>query len=207
MTSDAHILDYYPPVENAEGMGPAMLKISPQQRAWVMAYLDANDENASAAARRSGYGKDSATPEQAKRAATVSGYRNSHDPDILEAIRELAQEKFRISGYKAVAALMSIVADPTHKDHFKAVERVLAQNGMVAAVQIDHNHKHSVDEKQQIEAVVRLARQLGLDPRTLLGSAGVDYVDAEFTDVISAEKELTSLPAPAMSSAGLEDLL
>ncbi len=192
MSETAHTLDYYPPIPNEDWMGPAMLKISPQQRAWVAAYLEANDENASGAARRSGYGKDSGTPEQAKEAQKRAGYRNVHDADVLEAIRELAQEKFRVAGYKAVAALMEIVKDPTHKDHFKAVERVLAQNGMVAALQVDHNHKHSVTEKDQIATVVALARKLGLDPRTLLGSAGVEWVDAEFVDVTSAP-----VPEPA----------
>jgi hypothetical protein len=197
MSETAHTLDFYPPVADAEGMGPAMLKISPQQRAWVMAYLDANDENASGAARRSGYGKDSATPAQAQEAQKRAGYRNVHSEDVLEAIRELAQEKFRISGFKAVAALMEIVKDPTHKDHFKAIERVLAQNGMVAALQVEHNHKHSLDEAQQIEKVVQLARRLGMDPRTLLGTAGVEWVDAEFVDVTD-QKVLTGPAEPDM---------
>jgi len=204
MSTEAHLSEFYAPIPDDPAMPPSFLKISPQQRAWVMAYLEAGDENAAGAARRAGYGKDSATPEQARQAYTRAGYRNVHDDDVLAAMRELAQEKFRIAGYKAVTALMEIVKDPTHKDHFKAIERVLAQNGMIAAVQIEHNHNVTVTEKDQVEKVVALARRLGMDPRALLGSAGVEYVDAEFTEV---KPELTALPEPAMSSAGLEDLL
>lgn len=210
MDNEAHMPDHYAPIPDEPGMPEAYAKISPKQRAWLQAFLDAGDENATAAARRAGYGSESGTPTQVAQACKTAGHRNVHDPDIQAAIRELAHERFRVAGYQAAAALMALVKDTSHKDHFKAIERVLAQNGMVAAVQIDHNHKHTVTEKDQVERVVALAKRLGMDPRTLLGSAGVEYTDAEFTDVISAEgaeKELTALPAPAMSSAGLEDLL
>lgn len=203
MDTEAHIPDHYAPIPDEPGMPEAYAKISPKQRAWLQAFLDAGDENATAAARRAGYGSESGTPAQAAQACKTAGHRNVHDEDIQAAIRELAHERFRVAGYQAAAALMALVKDTSHKDHFKAIERVLAQNGMIAAVQIDHNHKHTVTEKDQIERVVALARRLGMDPRTLLGSAGVDYVDAEFTEVLP----LTALPEPAMSAAGLEDLL
>jgi len=202
MDTEAHLPDFYPPIPDEPGMPEAYAKLPPQRRAWLQAYLDAGDENATAAARRSGYGTEDGTPAQKNNACKTAGHRNIHDPDIQAAIRELAHERFRVAGYEAAAALMALVKDPTHKDHFKAVERVLAQNGMVAAVQVEHNHKHSVTEKDQIEQVVALARRLGMDPRILLGSAGVEWVDAEFEDV---KEPLTQLPAPAMSTAGLEE--
>jgi len=210
MDTEAHLPEFYPPIPDDPGMTPAFAKISPIQRAWVMAYLEAGDENASAAARRAGYGQGKGDHAHACKQA---GYRNVHDPDVQEAMRELAQERFRIAGYKAVQRLMQIVEDPTHKDHFKAIERVLAQNGMIAALQVEHNHKVTVTESEQVKQVVALARRLGLDPKTLLGSAGVEYVDAEFEDVTSADHAEQMVPAltapeePAMSSAGLEDLL
>lgn len=205
MDKEAHLPDFYPPIPDEPGMPEAYAKISPRRRAWLQAYLDAGDENATAAARRAGYGKEDGTPAQQMSACKTAGHRNLHDPNIQDAIRELAHERFRTTGYAATAALMELVKDPSHKDHFKAIERILAQNGMIAAVQIDHNHKHTLTEKDQVEQVVALARRLGMDPRTLLGSAGVEYVDAEFTEV--PQKELTALEPPAMSSAGLEDLL
>jgi phage terminase small subunit len=199
MDTEAHLADFYPPIPDEPGMPPAYAKISPMQRAWLHAYLDAGDENATAAARRAGYGKEG-TDAQKNQACKQAGYHNIHDADILEAIRELAHEKFRQAGYLATARLMELVKDPTHKDHFKAIERVLAQNGMIAALQIEHNHNVNVTEEDQIEKVKQLAARLGIDPRTLLGSA---YTDAEFVEV----KVLTAPEEPAMSSAGLEDLL
>lgn len=206
MDSEAHLPEFYAPIPDEPGMPEAYAKISPMQRAWLQAFLDAGDENATAAARRSGYGKDSATPQQAAQACKTAGHRNVHDPDIQAAIRELAHERFRVAGYQAAAALMALVKDTSHKDHFKAIERVLAQNGMVAAVQIDHNHKHTMTEADQVEKLVRLAKQLGMDPRALLGSAGVEYIDAEFVEV-KTPAQLTAPEEPGMSSAGLEDLL
>lgn len=191
MDTEAHLSDTYPDIPDEPGMPEAFAKISPKQRAWTMAYLDAGDENASAAARRAQYGKDSPTPEAAKEAQKRAGYRNVHDPDVQAAIRELAHEKFRVAGYAATAALMALVKDNAHKDHFKAIERVLAQNGMIAAVQIDHNHKVTVTEKDQIERLTVLAKQLGMDPKTLLGSAGV-ILDAEFTVIEPGQKQLTA---------------
>lgn len=203
MDIEAHLPDIYPPIPDAPGMPEAYAKLSPMQRAWVHAFLDAGDENATAAARRAQYGKEG-TAHQKAQACKQAGYHNIHNPLVQDAIRELAHEKFRVAGYLATAQLMALVKDPSHKDHFKAIERVLAQNGMVAAVQIEHNHKHTVTEKDQVEMVVKLAKRLGMDPRTLLGSAGVEWVDAEFEEV---KEPLTQLAAPAMSSAGLEDLL
>lgn len=190
MDAEAHIPDFYAPIPDEPGMPEAYAKISPMQRAWLQAFLDAGDENATAAARRAGYGKEDGTPDQKNNACKTAGHRNIHDPAIQAAIRELAHERFRVAGYQAAAALMALVKDPSHKDHFKALERVLAQNGMIAAVQIEHNHNVKVTEQDQVERLMVLAKQLGMDPKVLLGSAGV-ILDAEF-EVIPSPKQLTA---------------
>ena len=183
-----------------------MRAIEAKQRAFVVAYCARDDENGTGAARAAGYGSGSPTVEQANGAAKTAAWRLLHDPKIQEAIKELAQDKFRIGTFKATAVMLEIMNDPTHKDRFRAAERILAQNGMGVAVEVNHNHKVNLDEKGMIEKIARLAKDQGLDPRKLLGTVGVDYVDAEF-EVVSDPNALTGPAEPAMSAAGLEDLL
>lgn len=196
---------YQPIPDDNMSLGPAMKAIEPKQRAFVLAYVEQAKEDATAAALAAGYGSISETDEGRKKAAKQAGWRLIHDEKIAEAIKELASDKFRVATFKATAVLLEIMDDPTHKDRFKAAERVLAQNGMGVAIQVDHRHTHrNMDDESMIRRIAALAKDQGLDPKRLLGTVGVDYTDAEFEDVTNS---LTAPAAPAMSAAGLEDLL
>lgn len=187
------------PIEDASGFGPAMGKLSPQQRAWVVAFLETGpQENATAAARAAGYGAESKTEEQRKQACQTTGHRLRHDPRVLDAIQELAKDRFRLVAHRATEELVLLLENNDPKIKLKAIDMVLARTGLNAAQQIDVNHKHDIgglDDKQMIRRIAQLAQDQGLDPIRLLGSRGV-VIDAEFEVV-----------EPAMSSAGLEDLL
>ncbi len=188
------------PIEDASGFGPAMRKLSPQQRAWVVAFLETGpQENATAAARAAGYGADSATEEQRQQACKTTGHRLRHDEKVLDAIQELAKERFRLVAHRATEELVLLMDSSDTKVKIKAIDMILARTGLNAAQQIDVNHNHRVsdmDERAMIRRIAQLAESQGMDPIKLLGSRGV-VIDAEFEIV----KE------PAMSSAGLEDLL
>lgn len=188
------------PIEDASGFGPAMKKLSPQQRAWVVAFLETGpQENATAAARASGYGAVSGTEEQRQQACQTTGHRLRHDPRILDAIQELAKERFRLVAHRATEELVKIMDGNDDKLRIKAIDMILARTGLNAAQQIEVNHKHDVsamDDKAMIRRIAQLAESQGMDPIKLLGSRGV-IIDAEF-EVIEQ---------PEMSSAGLEDLL
>lgn len=189
------------PIDDASGFGPAMGKLLPQQRAWVVAFLETGpQENATAAARAAGYGSNSATPEQRETACKVAGYRLRHEPKVLDAIQELAKERFRLVAHRATEELVTLMDNTDPKVKLKAIDMILARTGLGAAQQIDVNHNHRVvdmDDKQMIRRIAQLAESQGMDPIKLLGSRGVT-IDAEF-EVVEAD-------AP-MSSAGLEDLL
>jgi phage terminase small subunit len=190
------------PIEDASGFGPAMAKLSPQQRAWVVAFLETGpQENATAAARAAGYGASSATAEQRETACKTTGHRLRHDARVLDAIQELAKERFRLVAHRATEELVALIDNQDPKVKLKAIDMILARTGLNAAQQIDVNHKHGLadmDDKAMIRRIAQLAESQGLDPVKLLGSRGV-VIDAEFEVVQDAE--------PAMSSAGLEDLL
>lgn len=188
------------PIEDASGFGPAMARLSPQQRAWVVAFLETGpQENATAAARAAGYGASSATEEQRKQACQTTGHRLRHDEKVLDAIQELAKERFRLVAHRATEELVTLMDSTDAKVKIKAIDMILARTGLNAAQQIDVNHKHGfadMDDKAMIRRIAQLAESQGMDPIRLLGSRGV-VVDAEFEVVTE----------PAMSSEGLEDLL
>lgn len=190
------------PIPDSEEMGPAMRAISPQQRAFVVAYLAEGKANASAAARAAGYGADSATPEQAKTAAKVSGWRLIHDDRILAAVKEMAEKRLHAFTYRAAQALIDIAEDPTHKDRFKAADRLLGQGGIIAAVAeqkvvVEHRTEKRSDILKRIEALAdKHGKALPQSLQERISAARLETVRV--------------LPAPAeaaRSSEGLEDLL
>lgn len=168
----------------------------------MVAFLETGpQENATGAARAAGYGASSATEEQRQTACKTTGHRLRHDPRVLDAIQELAKDRFRIVAHRATEELVAMIDNNDPKVKLKAIDMVLARTGLGAAQQIDVNHRHDVtgmDDKQMIRRIAQLAQDQGMDPIKLLGSRGV-VIDAEFEVVQDKE--------PAMSSAGLEDLL
>lgn len=191
----------YDPIPDSPELGDAMRALQPQQRAFVLAYVEDGKQNNSAAARAAGYGEASPTSEQAKTAAKVAGWRLIHDPKILAAIRELAQTRLSASAFHAANVLVEIAEDVTHKDRFRAAEMLMNRAGMIVVNEQKVVHEHRVEKRDSIlERIEALAKKHGLDPDALLARR---VEDAQFVEV-------RSLPPPeeaAMSSAGLEDLL
>lgn len=212
----AHTVAPIAPVEDASEFGPAMAKLLPQQRAWVMAFLaTGHSQNATAAAKAAGYGANSATPERHLQTCQVTGYRLRHDPKIQEAIKELSKSKFKIAAHLATSELVLLLDNPDPKVKLKAIDMVLARTGLGAAQEVNVNHNHSyadMDDKAMIRRIAQLAQDQGMDPIKLLGSRGVT-IDAEF-EVVEAEVDTVEEHAKSgpdvveeYSSAGLEDLL
>lgn len=191
-----------PPIEDASSFGPAMGKLSPQQRAWVIAFLETGDkENGTAAARASGYGSESDTEDKRNWACRMAGSRLKRDPKVLEAVKELAKDRFRLVAHRATERVVQLLDSPDEKIALKAADMIMARSGLGASQEINVNHKHDLgdmDDKAMIRRIAQLAQDQGMDPVKLLGSRGV---------VIDAEFEVVETTEPAMSSAGLEDLL
>jgi phage terminase small subunit len=196
------------PLNEGSGLGPAMAKLLPQQRAWVEAFIETGPrENATEAARRAGYGANSETEEKRQHTCQITGYRLRHNPDILAAIKEVSENRFGLAAARAVQVQIDIMDDSTAKasDRLKATESVLARAGMQIVNKSEVVRRDiPMDEKAMIRKIAQLARDQGLDPQKLLASRGY-VIDAEF-EVVSTTA-LTAPAEPAMSSAGLEDLL
>jgi phage terminase small subunit len=125
------------------------------------------------------------------------GWKLAHDARVQAAIHEEAQKLIRTTSVMAIKVIEELASNPKVKPEvrLKAATELLNRSGLHAHSEHIVKVEHQLDERQQIERVRELALRLGMDPRAVLGSAGI--VDAEF-EVISG---------PEFSSAGLEDLL
>lgn len=184
----------YPPVLDTAGLGKAMAKLSPQQRAWVQSYVDTGGKSATASAGAAGYAPGNYDAQK------VQGWKLKHNPDVLAAIRELAEKRVSANAAYAMDVLVEIAQDPTHKDRFRAATEIANRSGMIVAQKVEHTHEVGVTGLAMVDRIKLLAKSLGMDPSHLLGRA---YTDAEFVEV----KALPAPAEPAMSAVGLEDLL
>lgn len=192
-----HLIEYSP-IPDVPELGPAMRKLLPQQRAFVLAFVDlGGGRKGSEAARKSGYG--GANPHSVR----IQAWRLLHDSDVLTAIKEVAEKRISANAALAADIFLEIAQDPTHKDRFKAAEKLAALSGIVVVERKEVAHTHKLDDKAAIQKIVDLARRMNMDPAALLGNR---YVEAEFVPV-TVVPALTDDREPAMSSEGLEDLL
>lgn len=178
-----------------EDFGPVMRSLQPKQRAFVVALaMTGGKGNGAEAAVLCGCNPGNT--------AKVYAYRMTHHPKFGAAAREWSEHLIHGGVFTAISTILTIAADPMHKDAFKAADRVLERAGMHVAQVLEVKHEHEVkgltDLVQNIKRLAASAEQAKL----LLASAGVpqQIIDAEFSEVRPA------LPAPS-SSAGLEDLL
>lgn len=144
-----------------DDLGPCMQALNEKQRDYVrmfVAYGDPLD-----AARASGYGGEH--PQSVRNAA----WKLAHDPRIKAALREYAEAHLSGLVPLATTALENILLNPAHTSHFKAVERILNQAGMVIAQkhEVDVVDNRTADELKSY--VMSIANAHGLDVKKILG--------------------------------------
>lgn len=172
-------------------LGPAMRALNERQRQFVLALLEQGTTNYTRAAAAAGYGNN---PESLK----VQAHRLAHDPRILGAIQEEAKARITAGVVMAASQLVQIAENdmtPT-RDRLRALEMIMNRGGLHAMSESRQTIVHEADEAGAIARIRTLAATLGLDAKTLLGSAGV--VDAEFVEVTKP---------PGENTTGLEDML
>jgi hypothetical protein len=172
-------------------LGPAMTTLSPRARAFVLAIVEmggALNEMHNAAAK-AGYAGDKPT-------LYVQAHRLAADPRIQAAILEEARARCKSASLLSVSTMIGIIQDKTVKPstRLQAASRIAAIAGMDPATQmlIKNTTEVTITVREQISQVRQLAKDLGLDPKVLLGKAGVT-LEGEFEEV--------------GSTVGLEDLL
>lgn len=170
-------------------MGPAMRALSPKARAFVLALVELGGRNQREAATRAGYAGS-------QDSVAVSASRLAADPRVQAALVEEAKALARSASLAAVANTILIMNDESvgKQVRLNAAGRIMALAALEPEKTTNVNHLIEVKPttKEQIDQVVRMASDVGMDPRKLLGKAGI-VLDAEFKVV--------------GTTAGLEDML
>ena len=150
-----------------------MAALTEQQRRFVLAM--ASDPFGSQAdwARAAGYS-------DVKDGAKVRASNLIHSPAIEAAVFEVARSSMLTVGpILASQGLLRIAADPKHKRHAWALEKIANRVGL-HEVQEVHVHRTDQTGAAMIERIKALAAKMGANPAVLLGS---NVVDADFVEV------------------------
>ncbi len=161
--------------------GPKMVALSEKRRALVCALFD-DDTPAKGdgllvfAARRAGYG----SPTSSTKSLGVIAGRIVHDDDVQAAIKEHSHRVMRAIPPEAIRALKKLIADPTHRDHMRAIAAVIDRTDPLQTmhtVKIEDTRPPSPEITQKVLARIdELARRAGLLPSPQI-------IDGECRDV------------------------
>jgi len=174
-----------------------MRALLPRQQAFVYQMLESGGKMTQAdAALAAGYVCANVN------VARVTGFRLAHDEAVIEAMHEEGLKRMHSGAILAVSVMLEIAGDASAKtaDRLKAAEMIANRVGYHTKTEQTVNVVHSVDDKAMIEKIRLLATGLGLDPKRLLGSAGVT-VDAEFTEIEADIKPDLATPGAAALAA------
>lgn len=165
-------------VPRAEELGQFMRALNERQQKFVVALAEYGDDNHKRAALIAGYTDNQSLATQAWRLAS--------DPKIQAAIQEVCLGRLHGGKLLAVSTLVTLTKSNDEKIALKAAIAIMDRTGLHAVS--EHNVKTqdvSKTDDAMIDRIVALANKLGLDPKKLLGSAGVqgDVIDGEFVEV------------------------
>jgi phage terminase small subunit len=185
------LVDYFqsPLGQLATGMypGEAFAALTPKARAFVMALIQGGGGNMLRAAKMAGYEGNDHTVQ-------VSSSRLASDPKVQRALTEIAMGLAKSSSLLAITELIKMIQAPGNdKTKLTAISKLITLIGLDPVKNV--NVKHTVEvlptTKEQVDDIVRMAKELDIDPRKLLGRAGV-VVDGEF-EVAGCTTGLTDL--------------
>jgi phage terminase small subunit len=166
--------------------GPCMRALNARQRAFVeFLILEPPTTGAQTrAARRAGYGTGRTTPTIM---AKISS-RLVRDEKVLAALNEEARKLLRAGGLEASKALLSLLHNPEHRDHARAIAMTLARTDPEIE-RHDFNVMHKMlDPDAEALEELRALRQLGTAHEKLLelfggnGLARLEQLEAADTE-------------------------
>lgn len=188
-TTDAVI----PKMPKIDDLPDRMARLSKYKRlfAWAWAHNGCRNDLALIWARKQLGWKPVAQP-RAESARLVA------DKNVLAALRELAVFQFDALTLPAIQALAPIIANPQHKQHFKAVEFVLNRSGFHEKQMHEHVVTHKLEAKDLDAKLLVLTAALGIKfqpPPAKALAAPVE--DAEFEEIDDApQSEADTAVAP-----------
>jgi phage terminase small subunit len=184
--------------------GPAMSKLTERQRRFVFAMIlpgPGGDLNQTAAAAVAGYIGDRATLQ-------VTGSRLYHDQRIRAAMLEEGLARAGAAVPVAVAQLVQIAQTSVKETtRLKAISMILNRAGMPETTQHMVSVTKEESEGEKVERAIKMAKELGLDPKALLGRVGIT-IDAQANPSPARQADVVEAQVvPEPTAAGLEDLL
>lgn len=159
--------------------GKEFLALNDRQQKFVIAMCETGGKDHTLCAEMAGYSGNKDT-------LYVTAHRLAHDEKVLRALREEADRRVRSGAILGASVLIEIANDPTHKDRFRAADRLLERAGLLVVQTNKNVIEHTVNEEDLKARIARAARELGLDPKVFLGASAAALpapIDAEFTVV------------------------
>lgn len=170
-------------------LGPAMLALpNDRWRRFVVECTQPTTDgrvNYTEAARRAGYNQTQHSLEQ-------TGHHLAHDARVQAAMLEEGQRRLGAAIPLAVAAHIKIMAESTkNSERQKSADAILDRAGIPRRT--EHHVESSTKETrdQKLERAIRMAKELGLDPKALLGNIGI---------TIDVQKQELQQPRPILDT-------
>src|SRR5258706_148469 len=140
-----------------DGLGPAMLALSPTMRAWVVAKVTFGCSNAEAT-RLAGYSTRS------ENAVSVMAHQLAHNERIQAAILEEGSKLMRTEGPKSIRVLVEIRDNKKADDkvRMKAAVELLNRSGFQATTQHLVSVEHSLSDGEKDRRIIALCAELGI---------------------------------------------
>ena len=165
-------------------LGPAMTALSPRRKAFVIALFSIGQSNHTEAFRMCGY--------KPSRYDAQHAYGLIHDEKVQAAIREEARRQCVADTPFALSVIKDIARGGADPKRLPAALALVNRGGIIeeqavrrVESQMDINVNHG-DKRALIEDIRRMALEMGVDPRALLGKV-IDLGPADFAEVSEPE--------------------
>jgi phage terminase small subunit len=152
-------------IEALPDWGPKMKALAnDRQRLFVCALFDAPPHGKGQhiwSAKAAGYG----TPTSSNKALGVIAARLLQDEKVQAAVREESHRRLRLLPPAAITAIQKLIADPSHRDHTRALAMVLDRTDPVEVkheVNVHHDAPTVEMTEQVLDRIEQLARRAGI---------------------------------------------
>jgi hypothetical protein len=176
---------FFEETATAGEFGPFMSALLPRQRAFIIAYFQAGDGNAKAAAKAAGYAAKS------DNSLKVHAYHTLHSPKVQAAMNEWARSRLQANAPAYLKELHYLATDrKAVKDEvrLKAALGGLNRAGLGGEININQNHSVVISFDEKLLELKRLAALAGDDPDKAIEGLvapqdGTGVTDAEYEDI------------------------
>lgn len=171
-------------------LGPAMRALP--NDVWRRFVLVCNQPTATGRVNHAQAAHDAGFQTENRSSLAALGHRLAHDERIQAALLEESKRTMGAALPVAMATVIQILLNPAAKDAMKlrAAQILFDRGGIPQRTEHEVVVHHTESRSQMIDRVIRLAKDMGLDPAKLLGQVG---------------ETMPALPAPVQHVGQIED--